>query len=149
MIPNAHLVTDLESKIKDGQVRVRMLKHVGQFSPGDVVDCEEDTAKVLCQVTHVHNGTEPVPTAKAMTLAASDAASQSARENIDQLTVGEMTQMGVKNTTQTPRDPQFEQSLKIAADAAEDAQREKADMLAAKKASKKNKSNKKLAEATA
>lgn len=135
-----HIVKDMERPPKDGHIRVKMLKHVGQFSPNDIVDCDEHTAKTLCEVSHVNDGTRLVPHTKAMTLDQFKKADQASKE-IDVLTVGEMHEMGIKNVVKTPDDPMFEKNLQIAKQAAEEEQQTQQEIVNVKNKKKKKAMN--------
>lgn len=120
-----------------GAVRVKILKYVGQFTPGDIVDCDEETAKHLLKETKVNSGEQMVSHVKAMKLEDVIKLKEqklTARE-IKLMTAKEMADLGLRNIVKTPRDDQFEANLAIAKKAAEKAQKGKKAMMDAKAAS--------------
>lgn len=136
------LVTDMEQPPVEGMIRVKMMKNVMQFKTDDIVDCDKDTATVLCRVTELNDGTKIIKICKAISLEMADELEAIRAANPQHLTMGERNLLGIKNIVQTPPDPEFEKSLKIIREAAAEEQEKKGDMMAVKgKKSKKKQVN--------
>ena len=82
-------------------VKVKILKHVGSWTPGQVVDIEHAQAKELCKVSYVHNGVQALPTQKAILLEEAEALAALPKD-IEQLTRKEALELGVKNVVAGP-----------------------------------------------
>lgn len=98
-----HLVTDKSVPPAEGQVRVKMLKHVNNFKPHDIVDCSEKDAEVLCRIAYIDDGQSKKIHCKAMRLDESLKAEE-AHRNPALLTKSEMQAMGIKNIVDAPKD---------------------------------------------
>lgn len=120
-------------------VKVKILKHVGQWSPGDVVEVPEPLAKQLCTVSTVNNGHKIVPHQKAMLHSDAEALA-SAPVKMEDLTQGDMAQMGIKNVVQSPKYSDLERKLKT--DATQAVKKESQEVKAESPAPKPKKSKK-------
>lgn len=118
-----------------GTVRVKILKYVGQFTPGDIVDCSEEDAAHLCKESRVNAGTETVSHLKAMKLdeVLKLKEQKLTARDLKSMTSKELADMGLKNIVKTPHDAAFEKNLEITRKAAEKAQKTKKAMVDAKK----------------
>lgn len=102
---------DLKKAPAAGAVRVKILKFVGTFQPGDIVECDKEKAAHLCSKSKVSLGEG----AHEMNIRAImlDEAKEMEAKAVDMkgLSQHEMAEMGKKNIIPTPKDPLFEQRL--------------------------------------
>lgn len=86
------------------KVKVKILKHIGQHEPGQVIEVSEDVAANLCRVVHINfgEGQSPEPFQHALPL---DEAL--ALEEVEKNPV-----VGGVNRIQTPSDPTFDEKYK-------------------------------------
>lgn len=80
------------------KVSVKILKHVGAWVPGQVVEVDEAMAKHLCHVNELTDGITSVKHVRAMLLEDALAAEEAAKD-IGGLTSAEAKAMGIKNVT--------------------------------------------------
>lgn len=105
----------LSRPVPAGHKRVKILKHMGPWSPNDIVDMPDETADAVCRVSNVHNGTELVPLQRGILWAdAEELAKVPIDPNDPDLTQADMAAMGKKNVVQTPPDPKLDAQLKRA-----------------------------------
>lgn len=102
---------DLEKAPADGMVRVKILKFVGEFVPGDVVDCSKDKAEHLCAKAKLSGGGDQLHDhVRAIKL--SEAKELESKEvDLRTLSQHELTELGKKNVVPTPSDKEFEAQL--------------------------------------
>jgi hypothetical protein len=106
------LVKNPSVKPAAGMTRIKILLYVGQYSPGDIVDCSAEEAANLLSVGHTNDGTKVIEVRRAILL--SDAqAQEEAPADLDSLAQDELEAMGRKNIVATPRDAAFEEKLRL------------------------------------
>ena len=102
-------------------VTVRILKHIGHYAAGQIVEVDQNTADQLCTPRTRNNGDGVEKTQYAITQEDFELALKTPVE-LGGLTQGELTEMGLKNIVQTPPDPEADAALakrvKMAAKAA-------------------------------
>lgn len=92
-------------------VKVKVLKAIGQYSPGQEVEVDEATAKALCEPRKHNDGTRVVESINAMLMSDFEAL-KNQPVNKGGMTQGELSSMGIKNVVQTPADPVLEKKFK-------------------------------------
>lgn len=93
--------------------KVKILKYVGQYIPGQIILADEALAKNLCTPRKIWNGQAEELHQVAMLL--SDAEKlESAQVDVSKMTAGELAKLGLKNIVHTPKDFQLkvEQQVK-------------------------------------
>ena len=94
------------------KVKVKFLKHVLNWKPGDVAEVEDEVAKQLCKKTKVDlGGGEFGVHRKALPLDEAEKL-QSVKLDVSKVTQHELEQHLQKNVVVTPLDPLFEAKLK-------------------------------------
>lgn len=94
----------------NGLVRVMVLAHVGPHKPGQIVEVTAEQAKYMCEPRKKNDGHGVVSYQVAMKHSEWEAL-QKAPKSKTGLTQGEMTELGMKNVVETPKDPAFEAHL--------------------------------------
>lgn len=95
---------------KKGLITVKILKHVGPYTPGQVVDMTPEEAKSVCTPRERHDGTQLIRTQLAMTLKDFEIM-KAAPVDKGGMTQGELAAIGEKNIVETPKDKAFEARL--------------------------------------
>jgi hypothetical protein len=96
-----------------GKVKVKLLRHVGEWAPGDVAEVSEALAKELCAVRTINDGPVPTKYSKAVRLDEVEKGEKLVltKAQIAKMTQHELTQLGKKNIVATPVDGAFEAQL--------------------------------------
>jgi len=80
------------------KVKVKILKHMTFWNPGDIVEVSTEEAKHLCSVGSVSDGEKVIEYRRAILLEEA-LAIESAPIDVSQLTQGEAEALGIKNIT--------------------------------------------------
>ena len=124
--------------MSDKKVKVKILKHVGAWTPGEVVEVTEEFAKHLCHVNVTTDGLTETRHVRALMLDEAEAL-ELANMDISNLTAAEAKELGVKNIVDSS--PKSEEAQ--LADAAAKMQAEaEAEIAAEEAAAKKGKGKK-------
>jgi hypothetical protein len=91
-----------EQQAPKKKVKVKFLKHVMEFVPGQVVELSEDYARQVCKATEVWDGTRLVSAQRAMLLEDAEKLEKITKEDIAKMSVAQMNELGVKNVVETP-----------------------------------------------
>lgn len=102
---------ELAKKPAAGLVRVKILKFVGTFTPGDVVECDKEKAEQLCSKSQINLGEgAKTPHIRAMLLSEAEELEERAVD-MRAMSQAEMAELGKQNVVLTPKDPAFEARL--------------------------------------
>lgn len=74
--------------------KIKILKHVGAYIPGQIIEVEDEVAEQLLVVNHFHNGHGIVESRRAMLAEDFDNIKEL---EIEELTAGEAAALGKKN----------------------------------------------------
>jgi hypothetical protein len=95
---------------QDEKVKVRILKHVGEYSPGQVVELTQFEAEQICTPSIVNDNGVKISTFKAM-LEEKAIELESKPLDIKKLTVGELVEMGKRNIVVSPQYADIDRAL--------------------------------------
>jgi hypothetical protein len=82
--------------MSDKKVKVKILKHVGAWVPGEVVEVDETLAKHLCHVNITDDGVTKLEHRRAMMLDEAESLEEAAKDPAN-LTAAEASALGIKN----------------------------------------------------
>jgi len=85
------------------KVKVKILRYVGTWTPGEIIEVSPEEAAVLCKPSEAHNGHEVEVIHKAMELDKIQKL-EALPVDISKLTQKDMDEMGLKNIVHTPLD---------------------------------------------
>lgn len=89
-------------------IKVKFMKWVGEYQPGQVVELPEELAKQMCEVKEVHDGHKLIPHQKAMLLSEVEKLKKMPVD-INKMTQKEMNELGLKNIVHSPKtDKEYE-----------------------------------------
>jgi len=86
-------------------VKLKILKHVGQWGPGTIVEVDDKLAEQLLIANEVHNGHKFIINRRAMKLEEAEAL-ENLPHDINELTAYEASQLGIKNITDNTQQPE-------------------------------------------
>jgi len=89
-------------------VKVKILKYVGEFVPGQIAEVEKELAVHLCAEKSVWDGEKQVPFKNAILLEDAEKL-ESAPIDIETMTAADMTAIGAKNIVHVPVDEKKKQ----------------------------------------
>lgn len=84
-------------------IKVKILKYVSQYKPGDEIEVSQEVAEQLCGVRKVWDGEKEVEHCVAM-LSSDIQKLKETPVELSKLSAYELSQLGVKNIVQTPKD---------------------------------------------
>lgn len=99
---------------KAGFQKVKILKSVGHYMAGEIVEVPDNQVEGLCRIVELHNGAVVQKVQRAMTLKDYEKLQEAVRSS-ENLTAAEAAELGIKNVIKTPKDDAFEEHLKAIA----------------------------------
>ena len=96
---------------KEKKVKVKVLKYVGEFIPGQVIEVSEGYAKQLCKVSKVQDGERLVDNVRAMLLEEAEKLEVAEIADVSKMTAADMARLGLKNIVETPVDPELKANM--------------------------------------
>lgn len=88
---------EIKKASKPGNVMVKILKHVGAYSPGDEVEVDKKTADHLCHVNEIDDGCGNIVVHKRAILLEEYKDLEAESAKVENLTAGEAAALGIKN----------------------------------------------------
>ena len=83
-------------------VKVKILKYVGQWTPGDIIEVSESQAEELCKVGEIQMGADLQKHYRAMRIEDVEKLEVYKAQSIHKMTAAEATALGLKNIVKSP-----------------------------------------------